>query len=500
MFLFVTIRRGRLSSLRGCSDQIGKNDKFHAQIAQATMMSSEDEHKVAAPSQPSIMNYSNAGFDQFPGKVERSRDDPQVGMAPANLKAPPVKKPGSPSTLQASADAASALTSLKPVVNTGEEYVPDYDPDCDFQIPLRFTKSGRRRATPFPMKVRVCLWPRLIVAVHDIFRCSCHLHSLNLLQLMKVLCTRRFNHIISWTPDGTGFVILRPKAFSTDILPYYFKEAKFSSFTRKLHRWGFQRNVRGPDSGSYWHKNFQRGRLDLLDLMSCYKPREASARAAGKIPKPRKPRADSASSQDQSCQAHVREQQPHMMPTAELIAEAQAIRARAQQAQMMSPTASLGGLTEERLNAAIEMEVARRLRERIDAASYSRLATMHQGSPPPPHESMGMLQQQQNLPARASYETMGMQQQNIPAQGYAQAASSPGRFSSHGGAGASGGGGGGMSPYEREMNARLQQYLVHTGSSGYDDQQRFPQRYDGQQQQHQQYFDPNMDSMGRGST
>jgi hypothetical protein len=113
---------------------------------------------------------------------------------------------------------------------------------------------------------------------------------------------------------------------------------------------------------------------------------------------------------------------------------------------------------------------------------------------------MGMLQQQQNLPARTSYETMGMQQQNIPAQGYAQTASSPGRFSSHGGAGASGGGGGAMSPYEREMNARLQQYLVHTGSSGYDDQQRFPQRYDDQQQQHQQYFDPNMDSMGRGST
>jgi hypothetical protein len=109
-----------------------------------------------------------------------------------------------------------------------------------------------------------------------------------------------------------------------------------------------------------------------------------------------------------------------------------------------------------------------------------------------------MLQQQQNPPAQASYETMSMQQQNIPAQGYAQAASSPGRFSSHGG-GASRRGGGPMSPYEREMNARLQQHLVHTGSSGYDDQQCFPQRYDDQQQQqHQQYFDRNMDSMGRG--
>ena len=127
------------------------------------MMSSEDEHKVAAlvtHPQPSIMNYSNASFEQVSGKVERSRDDPQFGMAPANLKAPPVKKPEAHNMLQASAAAASALTSLKPVSGVGEEYVPDYDPDCDFQIPLRFTKSGRRRATPFPMKVCVCLCPR----------------------------------------------------------------------------------------------------------------------------------------------------------------------------------------------------------------------------------------------------------------------------------------------------------------------------------------------------
>lgn len=320
---------------------------------------------------------------------------------------------------------------------------------------------------------------------------------------MKVLSTRRFNNIISWTPDGTAFLILRPKAFSTDILPTYFKEAKFSSFTRKLHRWGFQRNLRGPDSGSYWHKNFQRGRLDLLDLMSCYKPREASARAAGKIPKPRKPRADSTNSQGRSHQAHLLEQQPPMMPPAELIAEAQAIRARAQQqAQMMTPRSSLGGVSEDRLNAAIELEVARRLQERVEAASYSRLALMQQGSPPPSYESIGMLQQQQqhqNLPPQASYETMGMQQpqQNFPSQAYAQQTSSPGGFSRGGGMSlVAGGVGGGMAPYESELNTRLQQQAnaFRLVRGGYDDQQRFPQRYDDEQQ----YYDPNVDSTGTG--
>jgi len=114
-------------------------------------MAEQDKAPAAATvpfSQPPAMNYSNAGFERVSERVERSRDDPQVGMAQlSDLKGPPVKKP-------AQMMAASALTSLKPGTTGQEEYLPEDDPDCDFQIPLRFTKSGRRRATPFPMKVR----------------------------------------------------------------------------------------------------------------------------------------------------------------------------------------------------------------------------------------------------------------------------------------------------------------------------------------------------------
>lgn len=46
--------------------------------------------------------------------------------------------------------AASALTSL---VNKPHPSGGDGEDEEDFEIPQRFTKSGRKKATPFPMKV-----------------------------------------------------------------------------------------------------------------------------------------------------------------------------------------------------------------------------------------------------------------------------------------------------------------------------------------------------------
>jgi len=280
---------------------------------------------------------------------------------------------------------------------------------------------------------------------------------------MKVLSTRRFAEIISWTPDGTSFSILRPKTFATDILPQYFKEAKYSSFTRKLHRWGFQRHLRGPDTGAFYHKNFQRGRLDLLDLMTCYKPRETSARAAGKFPRSR------GGNQQQ------------LQEGFDPLAEARQAKQTLQQGQLMGIQTHMGEVSEERLNAAIELEVSRRLQERVEAASYSRLAMMQQGSPPPMAPFDGR---------------MGM-----PPQGYPSAAS-PGRLV------AGGGPRGGMpSAFDSDLNARLQQATALRLARSYEDQRYPPRNFDDQQQQQQQqtqqqqqYFDPNMgDNMGRGA-
>jgi len=76
--------------------------------------------------------------------------------------------------------------------------------------------------------------------------------------------------VISWLPHGRGFVIYKKKAFEEQILPRHFnKQSKFSSFTRKLNRWGFVRVTRGPESGAYYNPYFKRGGHRLCMQMSC---------------------------------------------------------------------------------------------------------------------------------------------------------------------------------------------------------------------------------------
>ncbi|KAG5177877.1 HSF-type DNA-binding-domain-containing protein, partial [Tribonema minus] len=70
--------------------------------------------------------------------------------------------------------------------------------------------------------------------------------------------------VIKWTSSGQAFGIQDMATFRTVILPKHFKHDKFSSFQRQLNLYGFRKIVRGRESGGYMHKDFQRGRLDLL--------------------------------------------------------------------------------------------------------------------------------------------------------------------------------------------------------------------------------------------
>jgi hypothetical protein len=74
---------------------------------------------------------------------------------------------------------------------------------------------------------------------------------------------------IAWLPHGKGFVINDKKEFSKRVLPKYFKESKFTSFTRKLNRWGFTRVARGSESGAYYHPHFQKDNIRRTLLMTC---------------------------------------------------------------------------------------------------------------------------------------------------------------------------------------------------------------------------------------
>lgn len=87
---------------------------------------------------------------------------------------------------------------------------------------------------------------------------------------MDILSDERHADVIGWLPHGKGFVIYKKKKFAVDLLPLYFKKCKFTSFTRKLNRWGFTRITRGPETGAYYHEFFQKGDFRLCMQMSCH--------------------------------------------------------------------------------------------------------------------------------------------------------------------------------------------------------------------------------------
>lgn len=80
--------------------------------------------------------------------------------------------------------------------------------------------------------------------------------------------------LIEWNADGTGFIIKHPKRLEKELLHKYFKHSNFSSFTRQLSFYGFQKSSRflwfdssskvGTKCCEYRHKNFIRGRVDLM--------------------------------------------------------------------------------------------------------------------------------------------------------------------------------------------------------------------------------------------
>lgn len=73
---------------------------------------------------------------------------------------------------------------------------------------------------------------------------------------------------IDWLPEGNGFVITKKETFAEDVLSKYFPKAKFSSFARRLKRWGFRRLP--TISGAYEHSVFRRDMMfDDCDLDYC---------------------------------------------------------------------------------------------------------------------------------------------------------------------------------------------------------------------------------------
>ena len=78
------------------------------------------------------------------------------------------------------------------------------------------------------------------------------------------------NYCVTWLEDGKSFIIRNPDEFTRKVLPKFFKATKFSSFTRKLYRWGFRQVNRGigPDDPIiFGNEFFQRDAEELMTKM-----------------------------------------------------------------------------------------------------------------------------------------------------------------------------------------------------------------------------------------
>lgn len=57
-------------------------------------------------------------------------------------------------------------------------------------------------------------------------------------RLMEILSDERNLEAISWLPHGRAFAVRDRDLFAKTVMPRYFsRNAKYSSFTRKLNRW-----------------------------------------------------------------------------------------------------------------------------------------------------------------------------------------------------------------------------------------------------------------------
>ncbi|KAK1737482.1 heat shock factor family protein [Skeletonema marinoi] len=100
------------------------------------------------------------------------------------------------------------------------------------------------------------------------------------MKLMNILSLRECHSSIRWMPNGRSFCIVDSKILVEKVLPVYFKEAKYTSFTRKLNRWGFKHyslpiNSAGGGSSAtaekemsiYSHDKFRRDDPELCETM-----------------------------------------------------------------------------------------------------------------------------------------------------------------------------------------------------------------------------------------
>uniref|UniRef100_A0A7N0UC77 HSF-type DNA-binding domain-containing protein n=1 Tax=Kalanchoe fedtschenkoi TaxID=63787 RepID=A0A7N0UC77_KALFE len=100
-----------------------------------------------------------------------------------------------------------------------------------------------------------------------------------LTKTFQLVDDRSTDDVVSWSDDGSTFVVWKTAEFAKDLLPKYFKHNNFSSFVRQLNTYGFRKTV--PDKWEFANEHFKKGQAELLTEIRRRKAVIAS-QAAGK--------------------------------------------------------------------------------------------------------------------------------------------------------------------------------------------------------------------------
>jgi HSF-type DNA-binding len=138
-------------------------------------------------------------------------------------------------------------------------------------------------------------------------------------KLHGILSNPKLQEYVEWAPHGRAWKVLNPKAFESDVIPFFFRSDKYSSFMRQVRHsslftrdfrvtlcnegsdvvkevhailtrsstcalqvngWAFSRITDGPDTNAYWHPLFLRGLPALASKMRRPPKTKNSAAAA----------------------------------------------------------------------------------------------------------------------------------------------------------------------------------------------------------------------------
>jgi hypothetical protein len=84
---------------------------------------------------------------------------------------------------------------------------------------------------------------------------------------MDILDNKDISDVITWLPHGRGFTITDKRRFADEVMPIYFRESKYTSFTRRLNRWKFTIQTQGHKKAAYYHPFFIKGDVHSCEMM-----------------------------------------------------------------------------------------------------------------------------------------------------------------------------------------------------------------------------------------